>query len=318
MRMKLAGFGGPIFMYLTDGVPFVKAAYVALGYTNFDVICIGAAGGFGGGLNAGIEDPHLSYTYDHLRTYGGAGGGGGYYRKRGYLNDLPNSCAVVVGVPGTDSSNVRTYTDIPDLVDGENGAASSFNGDFCIAAGGEGGKAAYLWDDEYPRGGNGGRGGTGNTDVSGQGALGGTSEHHLDESILLTPGANGLWDPATQIGGGGGGGAGCAGRYAGTGIPGLIRSTNPSEGGAGAYNAIDSSAYAFKGRVQRALDADEFDSDFIDYGAFEGSDGIDVYKIPGAGGGATTLYLNSLLLTFGSRANGGAGYGAILIRLTAT
>jgi hypothetical protein len=66
-RLVLAGQGGPIptislpdpnssgerpnlELVLEHGVPFEKAAYTSLGYTDFEIWCVGAAGGLGGGV----------------------------------------------------------------------------------------------------------------------------------------------------------------------------------------------------------------------------------------------------------------------------
>jgi len=64
-RIEFGGYGGPIpdiaipdpnlssdlpiqVLELVDGVPFAKADWVALGYTHYEVWCIGGAGGLGG------------------------------------------------------------------------------------------------------------------------------------------------------------------------------------------------------------------------------------------------------------------------------
>lgn len=74
-RFELGGHEGPIpsialpdpnlsddmpvqQLELVDGIPFQKADWVALGYTHFEVWCVGAAGGRG----ASIADPIFNYT----------------------------------------------------------------------------------------------------------------------------------------------------------------------------------------------------------------------------------------------------------------
>jgi hypothetical protein len=73
MRFELAGSMNqppPLAVKLLDGVPFVPQQYIDMGYTDFDVMAIGAGGGMGGGINTGN-------TGTLIRSFGGAGGGGG-------------------------------------------------------------------------------------------------------------------------------------------------------------------------------------------------------------------------------------------------
>lgn len=190
MRVLLKGQGDPIpvialpnpgqgfdlpsqsFM-LTDDVPFLKAEYAALGYTHYEVWCIGAAGGSGGNIFlGGTQDEPPAGA---IMSYGGRGGGGGLHRVSGLLSELPASCPVTVGVvgqAGTDgngearkfpvedgSGNIvhNQYYDNPLWVPptpGQDGGASSFNEETCQASGGKGGAASpcevnwrYIWDD---------------------------------------------------------------------------------------------------------------------------------------------------------------------------
>lgn len=80
----------PVVLSLPSGTPFVKADYVAIGYTHYEVMCIGAVGGQGGMVPSTSDWSH-----------GGAGGGGGSHRVAGLLSGLPDSVAVTVGQPGT-------------------------------------------------------------------------------------------------------------------------------------------------------------------------------------------------------------------------
>jgi hypothetical protein len=97
MRFELAGsliHPDPLVMMLVSGVSFAPRDYTKLGYTNFDVICIGGGGGSGGGINT-------DNTGTLVRSTGGAGGGGGLHRVQGLLSALPDVCPVVVGSGGT-------------------------------------------------------------------------------------------------------------------------------------------------------------------------------------------------------------------------
>ena len=150
MRVRLAGDGEPIpklalpdpnlddaavpvLLELEDGDIFRKADYVALGYTHFEVWCIGAVGGKGadGGGRGYLIDPNTGYTASdtypgqqamlalswpyyfvdgvtHVHDpqiggatiFGGAGGGGGLHRVGGALADIPDEVPVTVGVAG--------------------------------------------------------------------------------------------------------------------------------------------------------------------------------------------------------------------------
>lgn len=45
---------------LTDGVPFLKSDWVGLGYTHYEVWCVGAAGGWGGGMFEDVSWPFIA------------------------------------------------------------------------------------------------------------------------------------------------------------------------------------------------------------------------------------------------------------------
>lgn len=82
----------PIAILLPPG-DFLKADYVGLGYTHFEAVCIGAAGGRGGDLLTGRSSQWV---------YGGAGGGGGLHRVAGTLAELSDATPVVIGEVGAD------------------------------------------------------------------------------------------------------------------------------------------------------------------------------------------------------------------------
>lgn len=221
MRLALAGtmsHPDPVVITLRDGVPFEPRAYLDLGYTNFDVICIGAGGGMGGGIDT-------ANTGTLVRNYGGAGGGGGIHRVQGLLSALPSSCPVTVGqggLFGAEHSANPAFT-----TNGGDGGSSSFNNTTCRASGGKGGKRAQtnsLTESTLADGGDGGVGGR--TDAGG-GGLGG---------VTGQDGADGSWDG--RIGEGGGGGAGGVGKY---GSAATLQTA--TSGGRGSYNPSDLSVY---------------------------------------------------------------------------
>lgn len=323
--------GVGLTLMLGDGATFEKADYVALGYTNFEVICIGAAGGRGGSFAA------QGYT-----NLGGAGGGGGLHRVSGLLADLPDSCAVAVGQGGADGhssdnnqlSLLVTVVDDeivgPDSADpnpaydpelsGEDGGGSSF-GEICLASGGQGGwppapdsvvvvygNGPDDWN-EYVRrmtsgrlGGNGGTGGIGGTLEVGGGGVG--AAPFWDQPCELprykrgynNPGI-GSWDDA--IGQGGGGGSG--GTYHATNAPASDFSNTEysvaqklaANGAKGSFSYADTSVYGV------------------------GQPGIIIIPaaprvFPGAGGGARI----NKAAGYGSHAVGYSPNGAVFLRLT--
>ena len=96
MRLELAGsliHPDPVVLMYTAPATFDTLKYKDLGYTHFEVICIGGGGGMGGGIDT-------ANTGTLIRSFGGAGGGGGFHRVRGLLSALPDTCPIVVGAGG--------------------------------------------------------------------------------------------------------------------------------------------------------------------------------------------------------------------------
>lgn len=251
MRIFLAGHGDAIpleampdltdenalTLIFSENDTFNKADFDGLGFTHYEIICVGAAGGRGGKSN------FAGFGYE-IFTMGGSGGGGGLEVVSGALVDLPDACAIVVGAAGADGANgVYSYgayggSDGVGTLDrgdpGTDGGYSSFGGTICRASGGKGGgappannpKAArsandavrevYYITTEIRAGGDGGQGGIGGQTTAGGGAEGGksipgnyVSNFGTDEDntpqTLIEP-ENGAWDG--HIGEGGGGGRG--------------------------------------------------------------------------------------------------------------
>jgi hypothetical protein len=291
MRLELAGsliHPDPLVLKFDSNQSFDTQKYIDLGYTHFDVICIGGGGGMGGGIDT-------ANTGTLIRNYGGAGGGGGFHRVRGLLSALPSSCPIVVGAGGTlgteHASNPASTTD------GGDGGASSFNGTTCRASGGKGGKHVQSHSDSVTTQAYGGEGGLGNRTVAGGGAAGGEAgtPSASGPGTPGKPGVDGTYNTVVHhIGQGGGGGAGGVGKYGG------ITCNAATSGGRGSYNPGDTSVYG---------PADTPGSD-----TSSGAQNI----IPGGASGAKASPLNRLPYIYGqSRGERLAGNpGVVIIRLT--
>src|SRR4029077_7250437 len=272
MRFELAGslvHPDPLVIKFNANQSFDTIKYINMGYTNFDVICIGGGGGMGGGIDT-------ANTGTLIRSYGGAGGGGGLHRVQGLLSALPNSCPVVVGAGGAlgndDVSNVGLTTN------GGDGGSSSFNGNTCVASGGKGGgrvQSNLLTVSTSANGGDGGVGGRVNAGGGARGGVAGTPTA-TGPGVAGTAGVDGTWNGT--IGQGGGGGAGGGGKYGGGGTT----CNAATSGGKGSYNPGDTSVYG---------PGDNPDND-----PESGSQSV----IPGGASGAKAAPLNGLPYIYGS------------------
>jgi hypothetical protein len=291
MRIELAGslvHPDPLVIKFDTSQNFDAKKYKDLGYTHFDVICIGGGGGMGGGI-----DTANAGTF--VRSYGGAGGGGGFHRVQGLLSALPDLCPVVVGVGGalgTEHSSDPSLT-----TNGGNGGYSSFNDTTCQASGGEGGKRAQQNSLTVSSLANGGDGGVGNRINPGGGGAGG---------LAGTPSATGPGIPGTSgedgtffsnIGKGGGGGAGGVGKYG----AGGTTCNAATAGGRGSYNPGDTSVYG--------------PGDTPGNDQSSGSQNV----VPGGASGAKAAPVNGLPTIYGqSKGERLVGDpGTVIIRLTA-
>jgi hypothetical protein len=282
MRLELAGslvLPEPLVLRCTASGNFVTQDYIDLGYTNFEVICIGAGGGMGGGIDTGG-------TGTLVRNYGGAGGGGGFHRVKGLLSALPATCPIVVGAGGTTGNE---HASNPALTtDGGDGGGSSFNNTTCRASGGKGGKRAQSNSLTVATQAHGGEGGVGNRVIAGGGALGGVAgtPSATGPGIAGTNGADGTL--FQNVGKGGGGGAG-----------GVTRSDNwalcnaATAGGRGSYNPGDTSVY--------------------------GPGSVPNFVTPGGASGAKAAPLNGLPTVYGQSktARLPGDPGIVIVRLTA-
>jgi hypothetical protein len=211
MRLSFLGSARPlepIVLTLTNGQPFLKQTYVDQGYDNYEVLCIGAAGGRGGGVGHIVTPSGSGFAY-----FGGGGGGGGLHRVTGTLSSLASSVAVVVGAGGVNGANGSTNTSTDTAANGTAGGYSSFGGTLCQASGGNGGLRA-----KNQTVGTGGAGGIGNSTAAGAGA---------------SAGVNGTFNGST--GSGGGGGSGGVGQWFAD-VSNLGIWIYPTAGGRGNYN----------------------------------------------------------------------------------
>lgn len=289
MRLELSGslvIPDQIVFTFVSNQNFQPLQYIDLGYTKFEVICIGGAGGSGGGIDT-------ANTGTLIRSFGGAGGGGGIHRVSGVLSALPASVPIVVGVGGAQGAN-HSF-DPNETTDGEDGGASTFNGTTCMASGGLGGARVQSNSDSASTLANGGDGGVGGRTTPGGGASGGIAgtPSPSGPGVSGVDGQNGTWNGS--VGSGGGGGAGGVGKY-GT----AITCNYATTGGRGAYNASDPSAYAIGGYAVED----------------QGTSALGI--IPGFAGGAKASLLSNMPTLYGSSSGNGPGdNGVVVVSLTA-
>jgi collagen type III alpha len=238
MRLGFNGFGTPIpdeampsatlgdlptqTLVLTEE-GFRAEDYVGLGYTHYEVMCVGGAGGNGGNRKSGFG----------AWSNGGGGGGGGLHIVTGLLVALPALVEVVIGAAGADGADEPNVGKADPSwhapLDGEDGGASTFNGETCKASGGKGGEGTkqgidVVWlgvgpasSTFYRPGGRGGAGGIGGQVEAGGGAAGagtiftdpGPGPHAREDGPQYwsrPQGSDGSWDGTIGQGGGGGDG----------------------------------------------------------------------------------------------------------------
>lgn len=292
MRFELAGSliqPEPLVIKFNSDQTFDVQHYRDLGYTHFEVMCIGGGGGRGGGIDT-------ANTGTLVRSYGGAGGGGGSHRVHGLLSALPATCPVVVGAGG--AVGTEHVSNPASTTNGSDGGASSFNDTTCRASGGKGGKkvATNVWP-PTATGADGGEGGVGNRIIAGGGATGGTAGIPTATGPG-TPGKDGVDGALFQnVGEGGGGGAGGVGRYP---TPGVTCNAATS-GGRGSYNPGDTSVYG--------------PGDIPGNDSSSGSPNI----IPGGASGAKAAPVNGLPTVYGASSGSRllGDPGTVIIHLTA-
>lgn len=277
MRIELAGsvsYLEPLIVNITSNdAHLFPASYGVSGYTHLEVICIGAGGGPGGGIDT--ED-----TGTQIRSYGGAGGGGGFHRFKDLISEFPFDCPSIIGVGGAMGDN---HISDPGLTtDGGDGGYTSFGG-VVLASGGKGGKRVQSNSMTETTLAHGGEGGIGNSIVAGGGGTGaiagipsetdmGSGGNSAQDGLLLEDG----------IGEGGGGGAGGLTKYGAT----TYIGNSATDGGRGSYDPVDLSVYCPAG----IANADPGNPIYI----------VGVADIiPGGGGGAKATPLNNSPTLYG-------------------
>ena len=227
----------PMVFIFTQSLTFTPQDYIDMGYLYYDVMCIGAAGGYGGTVGS------VSPGYGDAIVAGGAPGGGGAHLVRNRpLSELASTVAVVVGTAGANGTNAPTSATAAYTVatNGSNGGYSSFNTNTCKASGGIGGKkpttngagAVSVY-------GYGGAGGKGNQTTAGGGFV----------PASQTDQFNGSWDGS--IGTGGSGGAGRRATWS-TGVLTYLNGT-PSVGAYGSYPSENSAGQGRKPAFSSAI-----------------------------------------------------------------
>lgn len=329
------------FTFNEDG-SFDKTQWTPFGFTIFEIMCVGAAGGrgsfawymLGGGTNA----PLMYFTS------GGAGGGGGMHIVTGLLADLDDISDIIVGLAGVERDIVHPgYSSQPISYNGHgidvglpggDGGYSSF-ADVCKASGGKGGDASEVVistdgaarSGQWRPGGDGGEGGVGNSIIAGGGAAGGSKVLVLEGTGFVGAGTRqpewdmsdaeqGFWDGT--IGEGGGGGTGFTAGSSGVGsdaawIPDVsnpggffIQSAHDMDstnGGHGSFSYADSS----KNGTKQAKPGKTVRTDFNPYNTRNIN-----FVLPGAGGGARP----TPLAKYGSYAAGYSPNGVVIVRIS--
>lgn len=302
------------FTFDEDG-SFDKTEWVALGFTIFEVMCVGGAGGRGGNS----KWSHGNSAVVALYSLGGAGGGGGMHIVSGLLSELADISPIVVGQAGADGANgVTTYSQFPiDPGDaGEDGSFSTFADDICQASGGKGGDptpsviTVIEGVHHLPKrpGGDGGEGGAGGQTAAGGGAAGGSSEI-IDDVWTPKNGLQGFWDGIVGKGGGGGvgGSINTFDTVPGFFDPGIHDSiliapwgyrTEGTDGGHGSFSYADSSKHGQRGSKEL--------SEFVPF------TGELPKRKPGVGGGARP----TALAKYGSYVEGYSPNGVVIVRIS--
>lgn len=333
MRLNLAGYIGPlvphVLTFVGEEAVFRAPEFLALGFTHFDVMAIGAAGGHGGMLfrldsEVGELFPEPSSILA-IKGGGGPGGGGSFIKMGGLLEYLPAEVEVVAGIKGTDAPAVWSTSGTVLPTQGTAGGRSSFYDGYCRASGGMGGEPGRLYGASAPNG-YGGTGGIGDTASS---AGGGDGSGGVGSNTGVGPGGtgeDGSFNSSTLIGSGGGGGGGGDVSWVSSPLdPAVVVADTDSDwdggaGGRGSYLIGDANWYGSAQMPPLFTIPDGYPPNGMVIpepwaGAVIGP------PMAGAGGGAKATPLNGLPTAYGTRnpTNPSAGAnvadGAVIVRV---
>lgn len=186
----------PVIKVVNGNAVFDRTKYMHAGYTTYDCILVGGAGGYGG----------RSYYNGNNYAYGAGGGGGGLLRIQGDLRDLPTDWLTLeggyAGTKGADQGNKVTGNT------GTTGGTSSFGFDWRAFGGKGGGGGRVDFTSGIGGSANLSDGGDGGGNSLGLGTIGigstGGADAAAPNHTAATAGSAAAI--STTVGGGGGGG----------------------------------------------------------------------------------------------------------------
>lgn len=285
MRPQKDQFTDPlVYKYTAAGSFDKRNKALMFGFTQYDAILVGAAGGYGG------QATSSSYiaTYTAFRA---GGGGGGMLRLQDSLAKLALSEPITVGAVGAAGAN---STNDGQAGNGGNGGTTTFKGQ--SAYGGGGGKGAkwktgpaYHKDKSiYPT--NDGGAGGGNTAGLGAGGVGGTGGYYYHAVDTGTTSTSVSTSPT-------------AGTYVAGGTAPVIGGGKGGGGGPGDNTGV-------------AGDAPRAGADGANGSAYDTPGGGVITSHGGAGGGADLFELTGVHEYYGSNISGKNPGGAVVIKIS--
>lgn len=175
---------------------FDRSLYCMAGYLNYEVMCVGAAGGKSGNASGNTEPQSI--------VYGNGGGGGGVAVGSGALKDLSKTTPCTIGVAGSDGANANYNVSA-----GSGGKGGDTTFESLIAEGGDGATGGKIGTTTF----NSGKGGDGgsNSNGVGSGGVGGSSGYYSGIGLTVLNGDS-LPTDGTAVASGGVGGGGGRGR----------------------------------------------------------------------------------------------------------
>ena len=195
----------PLLKFTSPGTfYFDRTAFIAAGYTNYELMVVGAAGGRAG-------DARGDAPTNINRVFGAGGGGGGSIKASGLLTSLSSITTLVVGSTGSIGA---VGGEAVKAGDGGDGGNSSFGS--LVAYGGKGATGGKVSDEgviashptySLPSIGGDGGGNSGSYGAAGDGGEQGYS-HRVGSDYVYEPAVNPTNGTGTVNGGCGAGGGG--------------------------------------------------------------------------------------------------------------